>query len=222
MNEAGLPFEQTRRAQRRDGAATRALILDAAGRVFAERGHAEATSKEICALAGVNQAAVNYYFGGKESLYEAAFVEAHQRLISLETLKEVTALEAPPEEKLRMLLSNIVRTANGAPDFWGFKFIMKEILNPGPSTLRVMTAAIAPKLSQVRGLIADLTGFAPESASAQRALAFVILSCVSLVVISKPVRMQFLPATFDSDAQMLEDLTTYTLAGLRALGVKHG
>jgi AcrR family transcriptional regulator len=48
-----------RPSQRRDGASSRAAILDAAGRVFARKGFAEATLREICALAGVNSAAVN-------------------------------------------------------------------------------------------------------------------------------------------------------------------
>src|SRR5918993_145207 len=42
-----------RRAQRPDGEATRQRLVETAGQVFAERGYAEATSKEICQRAGV-------------------------------------------------------------------------------------------------------------------------------------------------------------------------
>ena len=70
MTKPTVPSPRLKRAQRRDGRSTRAVVLDAAGKVFAERGFGEATSKEICERAGTNNAAVNYYFGGKEGLYE--------------------------------------------------------------------------------------------------------------------------------------------------------
>jgi AcrR family transcriptional regulator len=44
-------------------------ILLAAGREFAERGYEAATVRDICLAAGVNGAAVNYYFGDKKRLY---------------------------------------------------------------------------------------------------------------------------------------------------------
>ena len=48
MNKTNPP-QRPKRAQRSDGRSTRAIVLEAAGKVFAERGFAEATSKEICA-----------------------------------------------------------------------------------------------------------------------------------------------------------------------------
>ena len=51
MNKTNPP-QRPKRAQRSDGRSTRAVVLEAAGKVFAERGFAEATSKEICERAG--------------------------------------------------------------------------------------------------------------------------------------------------------------------------
>ena len=48
---------------------TREKLIEAAGEVFAEVGFHNATVREICALAGTNIAAVNYYFGEKLGLY---------------------------------------------------------------------------------------------------------------------------------------------------------
>jgi AcrR family transcriptional regulator len=47
------------------------LILETAGEVFAEQGYRKATIRYICKCSGVNLAAINYYFGGKERLYLA-------------------------------------------------------------------------------------------------------------------------------------------------------
>ena len=56
------------RTPRPDGDATRALLLETAGQVFAERGFADGTSKEICERAGTPMASVNYHFGSREGL----------------------------------------------------------------------------------------------------------------------------------------------------------
>ena len=49
-----------------DPEATQLKLLEAAGRVFAEKGFQKATVREIVKAAGLrNIAAVNYYFGDK-------------------------------------------------------------------------------------------------------------------------------------------------------------
>jgi len=47
-------------------------ILRASAEVFAARGYTAATTRAICAAAGVNVALVNYYFRSKAELYHAA------------------------------------------------------------------------------------------------------------------------------------------------------
>ncbi len=61
--------------RRRDSAATRQALRDAAVELFAERGYDRTTVRDIAARAGVNQALLFRYFGSKEAL----FVEATSR-----------------------------------------------------------------------------------------------------------------------------------------------
>ncbi len=56
---------------RRNGARTRERILDAAERLFAERGVAGVSLRAIIAEAGVNLASVHYHFGSKDALVNA-------------------------------------------------------------------------------------------------------------------------------------------------------
>lgn len=63
------------RKQRADGAEARAQLLLAALRLFAERGFAKTSTREIAQAAGVNLAAISYYFGDKAGLYKAVFTE---------------------------------------------------------------------------------------------------------------------------------------------------
>ena len=48
---------------------TRERILKAAQRLFAERGYRDTTVRAVVVRARVNQAAINYHFGGKDGLY---------------------------------------------------------------------------------------------------------------------------------------------------------
>ena len=72
---------------------TRALILDAAERLYAERGFADVTLRDIVALAGVNLAAVNYHFGSKDELIAELFV-TRGLATNRERLTELRAAEA--------------------------------------------------------------------------------------------------------------------------------
>ena len=59
----------------------RERLLEAAGEVFAERGFRDATVREICKRADMNQAAINYYFGDKKGIYEAVLRYAHRHAV---------------------------------------------------------------------------------------------------------------------------------------------
>ncbi|HUU15010.1 MAG TPA: TetR/AcrR family transcriptional regulator [Terriglobia bacterium] len=67
-----LPF---RSVPAHDSARTRAAILQAAERIFAEVGEAGARTETIAAAAGVNKAMLHYYFQSKDGLYRAVLDE---------------------------------------------------------------------------------------------------------------------------------------------------
>lgn len=63
------------RRQRSDGAEARSHLLLSALRLFAEKGFAKTSTREIAHAAGANIAAISYYFGDKAGLYRAVFNE---------------------------------------------------------------------------------------------------------------------------------------------------
>ncbi len=67
-------------------------IVEAALRLFAERGFESVSLREITAEADANIAAVNYHFGSKEGLI-AAVVERHARPVNEERLERLGELE---------------------------------------------------------------------------------------------------------------------------------
>jgi len=71
---AAPPFER-QRAARSDGEQSRARLLHAGLRLFAQQGFANTSTREIAEAAGTNVAAISYYFGDKAGLYRAVFLE---------------------------------------------------------------------------------------------------------------------------------------------------
>jgi AcrR family transcriptional regulator len=72
---------------------TRTAILNAAERLYADRGFGDVTLRDIVAAAGVNLAAVNYHFGSKDELIAELFV-TRSIATNRERLNELKAAEA--------------------------------------------------------------------------------------------------------------------------------
>ncbi|MGA2057386.1 MAG: TetR/AcrR family transcriptional regulator [Bradyrhizobium sp.] len=99
---------------------TRALILDAAERLYAERGFGDVTMRDIVAAAGVNLAAVNYHFGSKDELIAELFVTRslatnRERLAELKAAEVAGGGAADVEAILRALVGPTLRGCLG-PD----------------------------------------------------------------------------------------------------------
>ncbi len=58
-----------------DGEESRKRLLQTAVQCFAEYGYARTSTRTVATQAGVNIAAISYYFGDKAGLYRAAFTE---------------------------------------------------------------------------------------------------------------------------------------------------
>ena len=78
MSSEHLQPQPTGRKTRADGVQARERILGAALRLFVDKGLAQASVRDIARAAGVNVAAIAYYFGDKAGLYRAALYEPLQ------------------------------------------------------------------------------------------------------------------------------------------------
>jgi AcrR family transcriptional regulator len=79
----------------------RESILANAERMFADRGYAGTTLREIADGSQVTQALINYYFGSKFALFEEVYLRravevSRERLVNLETLEQLEALTGEP------------------------------------------------------------------------------------------------------------------------------
>ncbi|AMM26085.1 CerR family C-terminal domain-containing protein [Variovorax sp. PAMC 28711] len=102
MSTSILP-DATVRVSRSDGIEARSRLLYAALALFAAKGYAKTSTREIAKAAGANIAAISYYFGDKAGLYAATFTEPFggdpQELIA-----QFTAPGLPLEAALRIFM----------------------------------------------------------------------------------------------------------------------
>lgn len=133
----------------------RERLLAAAQDTFAENGFKGATVRDICRTAGANIAAVNYYFGDKEQLYIEAVKRAHVCAGKLDTFP-VPPEGAPPVEKLRGFIREMVTRMHAPASPTAMKLMMREMADPGKAAHVVVTEFIQPAAFALRAILREL------------------------------------------------------------------
>ena len=110
----------------------RSRILDAANKVFAERGYHEATMEDIAKRLGVSKGAIYLYFSSKEDLFEAMCKSAPQ------AFKEI----------LYSSFGNEVNPIQSATEFFD-KMLKMSASNPGLSFEILSEASRNPSLKRI-------------------------------------------------------------------------
>jgi AcrR family transcriptional regulator len=83
-------------------------LLEAAFRVFAERGYRATRLEEVAEAVGVTKGAIYYYFSSKEDLLRRA-VQSRHRAIFTEIREAVATERAPASVKVRLALRKVWR-----------------------------------------------------------------------------------------------------------------
>ncbi|MEV4068718.1 TetR family transcriptional regulator [Nonomuraea fuscirosea] len=136
--------------RRRDAAATRQAILDAAVAAFTRHGYDGVGVRDIAGNAGVTAMLINRYFGSKEQLFaEAVDVAFAPRTVITGTGRELAASTA------RTLVS---RTAPDAEELGPFLLMLRSAANPRAA--EIMREAIGRHAG--RHLTEELSGAGAE------------------------------------------------------------
>jgi AcrR family transcriptional regulator len=193
---------------------TRHRLLEAAGEVFAEKGLKGATVREICARAGVNIAAVNYYFHDKERLY----IEAVKLSACCVTGKRPSwPAGTPPARKLRDFIHLLVgRLLDPTRPEWHSRLMMRELAQPTAACAELVRDYIQPMSEVLQGVLAEL--LPPDAPRQQRFLTgFSIVGQCLYYCQNRPIaRLLMGDAAFDrlEPADVAEHVTRFSLAAL--------
>ena len=120
-----------------DHSNTQGKILLAATKVFAEHGFRDATTRMICAEAGVNVALVNYYFRSKAELYKAVVAALFENTgKQLMTLPDTVTDAASWQQAMRAWVTRslAICAASKPPDMWVARLIGLESCLPSDVT----------------------------------------------------------------------------------------
>src|SRR5262245_37132259 len=93
----------------------RAEIIDAAARVFAERGYHGTSTQAIADVLGMRQASLYYYFTSKEAALEEVCASGTDGFV--EGAERVMAMDVPPLATLRLLIASHLASIETMPDY---------------------------------------------------------------------------------------------------------
>ena len=218
---AGAPRETRRTGS---GAGTRERLLDAAARLFAERGFTHVTVRQIAREAHANIAAVSYHFRDKLGLYTAVV----QRAVAEVRRTSDAAIQAgaggTPEEALRRYVRASLLAIEQQPHLaWTHKLLRHEMSEPTPAAPLIVEQAILPRIRFLGGIVAELLGCAPTDPRVRRGVLSIQAQVAFLLGLARapaPFRALVVPDWPLSVAQseaLADHIAVFSLAGVRAL-----
>lgn len=92
---------------------TEQQIIDAARKIFMQRGLSGARMQDIADEAGINKAMLHYYYRNKEKLFEIVFAEAVQALLG--RVNAIFAGDMPWKEKIVAAIDNYITSISENP-----------------------------------------------------------------------------------------------------------
>ena len=195
----------------------RVRILSAAGQEFAEKGYEAATVRDICTAAGVNGAAVNYYFGDKQRLYIESVKHAHR-----ERVRQVPPPEwlpgTPPEMKLRDFVGNMIERMLGFDQPpWQVRLMLREILHPTDACRELVEDYIRPHFAALVAILDELAAGSLSEAELRRVGLSVVGQCFLYRAAGDVVAMLVPPAEisrFHTPDQLADHVSGFCLAAL--------
>jgi TetR/AcrR family transcriptional regulator, regulator of cefoperazone and chloramphenicol sensitivity len=179
---------------------TEQRLLEAAGQVFADRGFAAATVREICERAEANIAAINYHFGDKLGLYQAE-------------------LSGPPTARLHawtlgFLRGLIAKDRAG----WPGRLMARELADPSPILAEYIEHGARPRYTLLLEILA-----AAHPALSDESLRRSAASVIGQVIFyhhAKPFIDRLAPDQALSEDTLIATathITAFSLAGLAHL-----
>lgn len=199
---------------------TRSRILEAAGRLFSHKGYERTTAREICTLARVNPAAVNYHFGGKRQLYLEVIRETDRRVVDREAIKAILVEEGDPEEKLGRVISALLHAfLDGEAGSWHNKLFVREMSCPTEAFGEIFATQIRPSLLLFRRIVAEIICLPPDHPAVIRGALSIISQCLFVFQNRTTIErflleLDFHPGSID---ELARHITTFALGGLKRL-----
>ena len=198
-------------------------IIDVAGEIFGRMGYKAATIREICRLADVNVASINYHFGGKEHLYRTVVMDLISRTFDRYPVVEKGYEDHSPEERLRNFVRGLLRRMISPDGLTGYadkgQLMARELADPSQFMDDLVDQFIRPTAAVLSAVIADLLGPVADSEKIVRCQLSVIGQCfhyaMARPLITRIVNIDYAdPRLIDA---LTDHITRFSLAGILSI-----
>jgi TetR/AcrR family transcriptional regulator, regulator of cefoperazone and chloramphenicol sensitivity len=209
-----------RRPKQKAPELTRDKLIEAAGRVFAERGYRAATIREICRRAGANVAAVNYTFGDKMGLYTEVLRRSMRGAHSAAMRAALDASLSPEDTVRGVIRARLMSLCGEARPDWTFRLVMHEFSNPTPAMSRVVDEGMRPVYERMRKAVGEILGL-PADHETTRLSVNSIVGQILFYAFSQPVLARLQPdlkLTPEQLDRIADHIAEFSLAYLKKAG----
>jgi TetR/AcrR family transcriptional regulator, regulator of cefoperazone and chloramphenicol sensitivity len=182
-------------------------------RIFADKGYANASTREICAAANVNVAAIHYYFGDKAGLYRAVFLSPVRELVNAGI--EASREDMPLEQAMRGLYQTFIRLiASQGEAEQLMRLHMREMLEPSGLIGDALPEIIAPHHHALVRVICRALDLPEPDVDVQR-LVFSVMGMINIYCTDQAILKSLAPdvlAAPDAFDILVDRLTDYACA----------
>lgn len=203
-------------AERSKSLKTKEKILDAATTLITQKGYTATTVAEICELAEVNIASINYHFRDKKSLYINVWEKAFNHAIE----KYPPCGGIDKDEPLEIRLKGwIVSTLNRAldPDCYDFEIAHSELMNPTGILTDSIASAILQMSLPLEELIKEFLGDTASDEEVQLCAMSIQSQCMNPSIFHRRIDSGLLPKPKLLDLsldKLIEHIIYFSLGGL--------
>ncbi len=148
----------------KDSKVTRAKLIEAAGRLFAERGFKGVTVRDIAQTADTHLSALNYHFRNKETLYREVLLEACKTAsISPGDQKALLRLDDPRNALMVLVKEALKEYGEQGASHWQIALITRETREPSPAFDEVVETYFKPETDFMAGIVGKVVDQPPDS-----------------------------------------------------------
>jgi len=191
-------------------------ILDAAIEIFSNQGFKAATVREICHRAEVGVASINYYFQGKEGLYQAVIEQQFADAIRQYPPDMGLGPDPTPEERLhsfiRSFLYRLILVARRGP------MLVQEMVHPSPAFKRIHVRQVRPMQKMLTAIVKDLLGEGASLEYVERCCLSILGQCLHYVPDHNTILTLDIGITKPDEIDRLAELITrFSLGGIHTV-----
>lgn len=203
---------------RTDGDETRRALIEAAGQLAAQSGWSAVKAKDVCALAQVSTASVNYWFGSRDELYEEVVKEIPDGIVpasTLQVMRLATQGRASAKAAIEQFFDEVLAGAEH-PERWRQRLWAREMFTgPSETFLKVVDDVGSDRMTVLRNLFAAYLGTEPDSRETSEALLSAVMPCLLCVMVPGRVKEILYPEVFEGGGSGRETMKRVFMQNLK-------